>query len=50
MNTKLDINNYRTPIKKFKYIENIYDVLNKSLNVIINKTNSYSVDDIFPIS
>ena len=49
MNTKLDINNYRTPMKKIKCIENIYNILNKSLNVITNKTNSFSVDDIFPI-
>ena len=49
INTKFDINNYTTPMKKIKCIENIYNILNKSINVITDKTNRYSVDDIFPI-
>ena len=50
MNTKYNINNYKTPMSKIKCIENIYNIINKSLNVISNKTNNkYSVDDIFPI-
>ena len=50
MNTKYNINNYKTPMSKIKCIENIYNIINKSLNVITNKTNDkYSVDDIFPI-
>jgi hypothetical protein len=36
-------------MKKIECIENIYNILNKSIIVITNKINRYSVDDIFPI-
>lgn len=49
MKTKYNIDNYKTPMKKIKCVENIYNILNKSINVITNKINRYSVDDIFPI-
>ena len=49
MKTKFDINNYKTPMKKIKCVENIYSILNQTINVITNKANPYSVDDIFPI-
>ena len=49
MKTKYNINNYKTPMKKLKCVEDIYKILNKSITVITNKTSRYSVDDIFPI-
>ena len=49
MNTKYNINNYKTPMAKIKCIEDIYNIINKSINIITNKDNGYSVDDIFPI-
>ena len=47
--TKYNLDNYKTPMKKIECIENIYNILNKSIIVITNKINRYSVDDIFPI-
>jgi hypothetical protein len=49
MKTKYDINNYKTPMKKLKCIEDLYKILNKSINVVTNKISQFSVDDIFPI-
>ena len=49
MKTKYNIDKYKTPMTKIKCVENIYKLLNKSINVITNKTDAYSVDDIFPI-
>ena len=49
INTKYDFNNYKTPMKKIKCFENIYNIIDKSINVITNKKSQYSVDDIFPI-
>ena len=49
MKTKYNINNYKTPMKKLRCVEDIYIILNKSITVITNKTSRYSVDDIFPI-
>ena len=36
-------------MKKIKCFENIYNIIDKSINVITNKKSKYSVDDIFPI-
>ena len=49
MQTKYNIDKYKTPMTKIKCVENIYNILNKSISVITNKTDAYSVDDIFPI-
>ena len=49
MKTKYDINNYKTPMKKLKCIEDLYKILNRSINVVTNKISQFSVDDIFPI-
>ena len=49
METKYNINNYRTPNSKIKCVENIYKIINSSICVITNKTSRYSIDDIFPI-
>ena len=49
MKTKYNINNFKTPMDKIKSVENIYKILNKSIIVITNKLDDYSVDDIFPI-
>lgn len=49
MKTKYDINNYKTPMKKLKCIEDLYKILNKSINVVTNRISQFSVDDIFPI-
>ena len=49
MKTKYDINNYKTPMKKLKCIEDLYKIVNKSINVVTNKISQFSVDDIFPI-